>query len=1042
MSAPRPASAKPKRCLRPPEILVADAKAVPARHRAIFSIPPHVAFVDALALGLMARTAHDPLALARAHILLPNRRAVRTLTDAFVRHSQGGLLLPRMTPVGDLGDDSFDRFASGDSALPAAVPALLRRLELARLVRAMPAGRDAGRSAVEALRLGDALGDTLDALLAEEIAPERLKDVCADTDLASHWQATLAFLDLVITHWPAARDAAGGSDGGTRTGALIDALLARWAKTPPAGLVVAAGVTGSSPPLVRLLDGVLALPQGMVVLPGLDTDASDDGDASDAGEARWAAIRCRAADPDLPGRESEEHPQHAMKALLARLRLVRGDVRDWGVATPFDGPADRTALVHAAMAPADAADGWHSNIASEAAGFAGVSIVEAATPAEEAQVIALALRRALETPGQRAALVTPDRALARRVAAHCRRWGLAIDDSAGTPLRLTPPGTLALALVEAMAQGFAPVALLAVLKHPLVAAGEARGSWLAEVRRLDRALRGVRPPPGLEMIGEAIDAAAVERQRRLRREGADTAKRAEAEAGDAALAAWWRDAAEALSPLAALAERRGEISLPQLAAALREAGGALAGDGLWSGVAGRALAALVDALETNGAVFGDFTADDAPALLAALLDAAVRPAWGGHPRIAILGPLEAQLQRSDLMILGGLNEGIWPGKPAPDPWLAPAIRTRLGLPGLARSIGLAAHDFASALAAPQVLMTRARRDASAPLVPSRFWLRLQAFSGGLVEDTALLALARRLDGDGQPSPVAPARPAPATARRPRSLYVTDVDTLIADPFAYYARALLGLRPLDPLDQDPTAATRGTRIHSVMEDWIGSGGGSLERLAQLTEAMLFAEGKQFPLLRALWAPRARRALLWAGAQVHDREAEGWLPLAAEAGGVLTLPNGITIQGRADRIDRDPAGRLAIIDYKTGKAPSPKRVRAFAANQLSLLMAMAAEGALRTRAGGVPRGLPEAIAYWEMPGGREPGKIVDALKGKPPLVLADHIAAMLAVVDALTSNYLLGDAPFRPDLNPGQGYGDYDHLARVAEWLDRPVRRGAA
>ena len=1029
MLAPRPVSAKPKRCLQQPEL---------------FSIPPHVAFVDALALGLMARTAPDPLALARAHILLPNRRAVRSLTDAFVRHSQGGLLLPRMTPVGDLGDDSFDRFASGDMALPAAVPVLLRRLELARLVRAMPAGRDAGRSAVEALRLGDALGDTLDALLADEIAPERLARVCDDTDLASHWQATLAFLDLVITHWPAARAAAGGSDGGTRTGALIDALLARWANTPPAALVVAAGVTGSSPPLVRLLAGVLALPAGLVVLPGLDTDASDDG------EARWTAIRCRAADPDLPGRESEEHPQHAMKALLARLRLGRGDVRDWGVTTPFDGPADRTPLVHAAMAPADAADGWHSNVASEATGFAGVSIIEAATPAEEAQVIALALRRALETPGQRAALVTPDRALARRVAAHCRRWGLAIDDSAGTPLRLTPPGTLALALIEAMAQGFAPVALLAVLKHPLVAAGEPRGAWLAEVRRLDRALRGVRPPPGLEMIGEAIDAAAVERQRRLRREAADTdrretaytARRAEAEAQDAALAAWWRGAADALAPLATLAERRGEIGLPQLAAALRETGGALAGDGLWSGVAGRALAALVDALEANGAVFGGFKADDAPALLAALLDAAVRPAWGGHPRIAILGPLEAQLQRADLMILGGLNEGIWPGKPAPDPWLAPAIRTRLGLPGLARSIGLAAHDFASALAAPQVLMTRARRDASAPLVPSRFWLRLQAFSGGLTPDDALLALARRLDGDGQPSPVAPARPAPPAARRPRSLYVTDVDTLIADPFAYYARALLALRPLDPLDQDPTAATRGTRIHSVMEDWIGSGGGSLQRLEQLTEAMLLAEGKQFPLLRALWAPRARRALLWAGAQVHDREAQGWLPLAAEAGGVLTLPNGITIQGRADRIDRDAAGRLAIIDYKTGKAPSPARVRDYAANQLSLLMAMAAQGALRTRAGGVPRGLAEAIEYWEMPGGREPGRIVDALKGKPPLVLADHIAAMLAVVDTLTGNFLLGDAPFRPDLNPGQGFGDYDHLARVAEWLDRPVRRGAA
>ncbi|NJC09347.1 double-strand break repair protein AddB [Polymorphobacter fuscus] len=1003
-----------------------------AGHR-LFTIAPHVAFVDALALGLVARAGGDALALANTQVLLPNRRAVRTLTDAFVRHSGGGLLLPRLTPVGDIGDDSFDRFASGDSVLPPAVPLLQRRLELARLVRQLPAGRDAGRSAVEALRLGDALGATLDALLAAEIAPDHLKTVLADTDLASHWQATLAFLDLVITHWPAARDAAGGSDGGTRTGALIDAMLARWRSVPPPGLVVAAGITGSSPPIVRLLAGVLALPQGLVVLPGLDTDMSD------AGCARWAAIACRAADLDLLGRDAEEHPQYALKALLARLRRDRDDVADWGVTTDFDGPAGRTPRVQAAMAPADAADGWHSGITDAGGAFAGVTTVEAATPAEEAQVIALALRRALETPGQRAALVTPDRQLARRVAAHCRRWGLDIDDSAGTPLRLTPPGTLALALVEAMAQGFAPVALLAVLKHPLVAAGDDRGAWLAQVRRLDRTLRGVRPPPGLEMVGEAVDAFVADRRRRLRRENAEATAIAAAEAADVALIAWWRTAAVALEPLAGVADARPGLTLPDLAAALRDAGGALAGEKLWSGIAGRALADLVDRLELHGASFGAFDTSEAPALVAALLDGAVRPAWGGHPRIAILGPLEAQLQRTDLMILGGLNEGTWPGRPAPDPWLAPAIRTRLGLAGLARDIGLAAHDFVSGLGAPQVLLTRSRRDASAPLVPSRFWLRLQAFTGGLAPDSELLALARRLDGQGQPEPVPPPRPAPPAARRPQTLYVTDVDTLIADPFAFYARAMLGLRPLDPLDQDPTAATRGTRIHEVMEDWIGSGGGSLDRLDQLTEAMLLAEGRQFPLLRALWAPRARRALRWAGEQVHAREADGWHPLAAEAGGALTLANGIIVQGRADRVDRDGEGRLAIIDYKTGKAPSPRRVREHAANQLTLLMAMAMTGQLRTRAGGVPRGLPHAIAYWEMGGGKPPGEIVDALKGKPPIDLADHIDAALAVIVGVTDAYLLGTAPFRADLNPNLAWGDYNHLSRVAEWLDRPRGR---
>jgi ATP-dependent helicase/nuclease subunit B len=473
--------------------------------------------------------------------------------------------------------------------------------------------------------------------------------------------------------------------------------------------------------------------------------------------------------------------------------------------------------------------------------------------------------------------------------------------------------------------------------------------------------------------------------------------------------------------------------------ARRQALTALAGEAAWRGTAGRALADRIDGLEESGAIFGDFDVEEAPALLATLLDAAVRPAFGGHPRLSILGPLEAQLQRADLMILGGLNEGSWPGLPAPDPWAAPAIRSRLGLPGLARSIGLAAHDFVSALAAPQVLLTRARRDATAPLVASRFWLRLQAFAGGIAPDDELLLLARRLDGHGQPDPVHPARPAPPAVRRPKKLSVTAVDTLINDPFAFYARAMLQLQPLDPLDQDPTAATRGTRIHAVMEDWIGSGGGSLERLERMTEAMLLAETAAFPLLRALWAPRARRALAWAGQEVHAREALGWQPLAAEARGVLTLANGIVVDGRADRIDRDDEGGLTVIDYKTGQVPTPANVRAFRANQLALLMAMAEAGAMRSHSGGVPRGIGQRLEYWQMGGGREAGKAIDALKGKPPVIVADHVAATIAAVERVTDRYLIGEEAFRPDLGANLVRGDYNHLARVAEWLDRPVRR---
>jgi ATP-dependent helicase/nuclease subunit B len=693
----------------------------------------------------------------------------------------------------------------------------------------------------------------------------------------------------------------------------------------------------------------------------------------------------------------------------------------------------------AAMAPAAAAD-WPEGGDTE--DFTGVTAIEAATAAEEAQAIAIALRRALETPGQTAALVTPDRVLARRVALHCRRWGLAIDDSAGEPLRLAPPGAFALALTEAMTAGFAPVALLAALKHPLAAVGEGRPDWLAQVRALDLVLRGVRPPPGLDSIAEAIDAHFAEARDRLERRGNAAPERLWALAAtEARLSDWWTGTAAMLEPLGALRDA-GATDLARLAGALRVAGSALAGDRLWSSTEGRALAGLIERLEADGAVLGRFAIEDAPALLSALLnDVAVRAPWGGHPRLRILGPLEAQLQRADLMILGGLNEGIWPQKPAPDPWLAPVVRSALGLPGLARATGLAAHDFVGALGAPRVLITRARRDASAPLVPSRFWLRLQAYAGGLSEDRQLLHLARRIDGGGTPALRPPPQPAPPADKRPRQVALTAIDTLITDPFAYYARSILRLDPLDPLDQDLTAAERGTALHDVLERWTNSGGGSLERLEQLANEKLAEQGKLFPLLRALWAPRARRALLWAGTEIHARELDGWEVVAAEAAGELTLPNGITINGRADRIDRHrDDGRLAVIDYKTGTPPSGPQVKSGLANQLGLLLAMACGGRLIDRdRRPVPGGAPGAIHYWHLKGGEPPGEVTAPLAGRNPVSAADHVSAVLDLAERRTTLLLQTDAPFLSKRYPGQSWADYDHLARVAEWQNRP--RGA-
>jgi ATP-dependent helicase/nuclease subunit B len=972
----------------------------------IFTIPAHAAFVDALAQGLIDRCGGDRLALARAQVLVPNRRAVRALSDAFVRLSDGGLLLPRMIPVGDVdADEALGSFADdGDMAadLAPAIDPVRRRLLLAQMVRRWRDGTGVPINAVEALRLADQLAKAFDTLYREGVEPGALA-AAVPGELAAHWQATFAFFQLMLDVWPQLLVAEQATERARRDTVLIAALAARWAASPPPGLVVAAGMAATTPAQAALIGTVARLPQGLVVLPGLDTDMSAD---------MWDAIVV-----DSDGERSDSHPQFALKQLLERIGVARGEVQPWPVGGHAGSP-ERSAAVARAMSPAAFTGDWRTQPV-DPAWFADVTTIEAPDLETEAQAIALALRRQLETPGATAALVTPDRKLARRVAAHCARWGIAIDDSAGIALRSAPPGALTLALVEAAAQHFAPVALLAVLKHPLVDPFGDRLDWLDAVRRLDLDLRGVRPGPGLDGVSAHIDAH-------------------DREGGRPALLPWWETVSALLAPLEAGFAR--EMQLPALVAALREVAQSLAPDGLWRGLAGRSLGDCIAALERHGDALAGFAPLDAPALIAAFLsDVAVRPV-GRHPRLAIWGLIEARLQRADLMILGGLNDGVWPPRAPPDPWLAPALRRQLGLPGADAEIGLAAHDFVAGLGAPQVLLTRSRRDDGGPAVASRLWLRLHALAGdALVADAALAGWAHDIDDAGAPQPAARPAPAPPASERPRSLSVTAVDKLRADPFSFYAQAMLKLSVLDPLDADPTGAERGIAVHSILENWVRSGDADPPLLHRFAEAELL-KWADHPLMRALWSPRVRRAMDWVLETMRDWEAEGWTPLKPEAKGSydFAFAHGamIKLRGIADRIDRNDDGVLAIIDYKTGTVPTHAQVAGGFALQMGLLGVLAQHGVLD----GVPSAPVAALRYWKLGGGKDPGKASNPLEynRKQVMTAPDHVDQANATFRTLCEDYLLGTEPFTAKLHPdhAEKYRDYDHLARVAEWLGKP------
>ena len=950
---------------------------------AVYTIPSHRSFADALAAGLIARFGKDPLGLARGRILLPNNRAVRAVTEAFVRHSGSGLLLPRLIPV---GDPELDERIGGaleriddDGPVPPAIGQTERLLTLASIVR--------GAGTAESLRLSADLARALDALLVEEIEPLRLREAVAKTsDLAGHWEKSLEKLQLIYEHWPHMLADRGAIDLAERRNKLLRRLADRWTGEPPPGFTVAAGITTAAPSVAALVARVARMPEGMVVLPGLWL-------SNVFPDAEWDALA-----PGESGRGEATHPQYQLKLLLDRLGVARGEVQPWRWSGGAVSSSARGRAVANAMAAPDFSHKWETLKPAERR-LSGIRFAELPDPAAEAQAIALALREVLETPAKTAALVTPDRQLAGRVSALLARWGIAADDSAGKPLSMTPAGTLLLGIASAAAEELAPVPLLALLKHPLVGGeGDERVAWLDAVRELDLKLRGPRPPAGIAGLDAHFGAS---------RE--------------------WHKVRGHVGALSGLFNE--PVSLARFAEALSGAAQIHAGDAAWRGADGRMAAQVLAELQSSEAALQlNVAAEDALPLLRQLLDTqAVRPPYGGHPRIFIWGLLEARLQRADLVVLGGLNEGVWPALPAPDPWLPPKVRATLRMPTLDTRVGLAAHDFASALGGPEVLITRSRRDSKSPTVASRFLLRLDAISGGLPRDLRLERLTRALDDPGPPKPVDRPAPAPPAEQRPDRISVTAVDRLKADPFAFYAQSVLRLRSEDPVDADHTARWKGEAVHKVLEDWFQHDECDPDELRPRAERLLKDEAIH-PLLRALWAPRLLEAIDWIATTERENQAGGRRPLAAEATGETALA-GVTVHGRVDRIDRLPEGGLAIIDYKTGQPPTQKAVTEGFALQLGLL-------GLIGRASGFEgvAGDPEAFEYWSLARYRGRfGRLMRPDKEMEAGEFLDH--AYRNFVEA-AGKWLTGNEPFTAKLNPAYApYGDYDQLMRLEEWYGR-------
>lgn len=970
----------------------------------IFTIAPGTPFLDELARWWLNR-ADNPLDQARGLILLPTRRAARSLTDAFIRAADGRpLLLPRIGAIGAL--DEAPLALHGVLDVPPAVDATERLAVLTRLVMALEGRFGAPATADRAWTLAAELARLLDEAHREGVDLAAALPELVATGYATHWADTLRFLQIVTKFWPQWLQEHGRLDPAARGVKLLDAQAAHWDANPPDHPVVVAGTTGGIAAVARLMRVVARLPQGRVMLPGLDLDLA----------------------PDVWDTLDDSHPQAGMRDLLTAMGATRADVRPWDEAPPMD----RAAVLSRALLPARALGLWREPTTPDTD---GLERLQPADEQEEAVAVALVLRDALERPHTQAALVTPDRALAGRVAAELQRFGVVVDDSAGEPLADTPPGAFLRLLVQAVAAGLSPVALLAVLKHPLAALGLAPAECRRLARRLElRVLRGPAPPPGLAGLRAALWKA-----------GGDE---------DGALSDLLYRVESRLGPLLALTVG-GDVPPASALMALIRAGEAVAetdaqpgADRLWALEEGEAVAQHLAALAAALPVLPPQPVGTLPGLLDASFEGAVvrsRRALRGrdgdeHPRIAILGLLEARLQSFDTLVLGGLAETVWPPATDPGPWMSRPMRRDAGLASPERMVGDMAHDFALlACAAPHVVLSCPRRREGAPTVPARWLVRLEAFLSGhgtALPQSPAAAWARLLDQpDGEPTPAEPPRPCPPVQLRPRELGVTEIETLLRDPYGIYARHVLRLRALSPLEEAVENADFGNVVHDAAAAWVQSlpstfpddAAGRLR--AEMDRAL--DDRVLSPALVAWWRPRLHRIADWMAANEGERRLRALDVVGVELSGRWTVPGvepPFTLRGRADRIERRPDGTLAMLDYKTGAVPPKAAVESGYASQLPLEAAMVADGAF----GPELSGEVAELAYWHLTGGIIPGEVRPV--GGTPERVAELTQTVRARLAGLIRRFDQPGQPYLSQPNPGAAprFTDYAQLARVAEW----------
>lgn len=949
----------------------------------IWNISPSNSFTDVVAARFLNDYQTNPLDLTDVLFLLPNRRACKSLAEAFVR--QKGLsptLLPQMFPINDTEED--DVFLSGGSLedeLNAMLPAIDRNERLMLFIKIIMAKPDdfglEKMSLNQACYLAQELASLIDMVNNEELSFANLQNLVPE-EYAAHWQETLKFLEIITRFWPQILKERNLCDASDRKKKLLEIQNKIWQKNPPAKKIVIAGTTATFPVMKELVKTVLALPNGELILNGLDKNLD---------EKAWDAV-------------DETHPQFELKQLLDYLSISRESVKD--MVLPKN--PEREILISETMRPAKTTDCWRSlaekGIRTE--GWLGLHTLNCADVREEALAIALLMRETLETPEKTAALVTPDRNLARRVATELERWNIKVDDSAGRPLALTPVGIFLRLVVKSAIKDAKKIDWLSLLKHPFAGLGMSYSSVRQGIRRLEK---DVWREGGVNEDAEEV----LKKLQELLTELSQLCLQPKAE-----LKLLLKAHVKVAEKIAALENESGEQIL-------------------WKGESGEAAATFIANWYEKAEVLGEIDPSEYLGLFEAMMSGImVRPKYGTHPRLKILGPIEARLNHADVVIIGELNEGVWPQLPESDPWMSRPMKKDFGFPLPEKSIGVLGLDFSNLLGAEEVYLTRADRVQGTPMVKSRWLMRLETvlyamgFDAENIESSVYRLMAKNFDKPKNFVHISAPNPKPPVASRPRQLSASGIELLMRDPYSVFAKYILRLKPLKEIEQDLTLADYGTIIHGILEEFNNKypQGFPLNAKDELLKMgrESFLKNNLAMERRAFWWPNFEKVVnhlcaleeLYRPniARVHN-EVKGFFE--------ISLPAGLfKVTAKADRVDETKDGKINIIDYKTGKARTPKEVSRGYAPQLPIEGLIAQKG----RYDGVKAAEINALIYWQL------GKKDVVISEKISSILSqteEHIKELISLFDFETTGYICHPNPKRiPE------YSDYEHLARVKEW----------